>query len=102
MIDPIINGVVQALLGFTIGTVLQLTYVVSIVHRLYKKNKTQTQTTKSSILISLPAFFGVIAVLMLIAYLSPIEIEWVLFISSIIGGFFAMRIIFSRAKMGRI
>lgn len=129
MIDPIINGTVLVIFGLTLGAVLQLFGLLrrgfsGEVLRISRKqgekrrkvglrrfikesleraeqSRNAIRTMPRSAKISMIAFYGLIVVLILFVKYSPIEMRWLIFIGSVLAGFFAMDRVFARAKMGK-
>ena len=130
MIESIINGIVLVIFGLTIGSVLQLFGLLSrgfssevlrqgisrkqgekrrkaSLRRFIKESRERAEQSRKSIRtmprsakISMVAFYGLIVVLILFVKYSPIEMRWLIFIGSVLAGFFAMDSVFARAKKG--
>ena len=132
MVDTIINGTVLVIFGLTIGAVLQLFMLLSRgfsgealrqsisrkqgekrrkidLRRFIKESQEHAEQSRNAIRtmprsskISVAAFYGLIIVLILNVKYGPIEMRWSIFIGSVLAGFFAMDLVFARAKTGKI
>lgn len=132
MIDPIVNGIVLVIFGLAIGGVLQLFALLSRgfsvetsrrrvpqkegerkrvidLRSFLKESKERAEQSRRSIrtmprsaTISMAAFYGILIVFILIIKFSPIEMRWLIFLGSVLVGFFIMNNIFIRAKKGEI
>jgi hypothetical protein len=130
MINTIINGVVLAIFGLIIGAVLQLLGLMEggvssdlLRNTREKRNsigkigwkgfikeslkaaeegRKLMQTMPRSRMILLIAFYGLIAVLILIVKYGPIEMNWWILIGSISTGFVVMDFIYYKAKKGKL
>ena len=132
MIDPIINGIVLVIFGLAIGGVLQLFALLNRgfsversrrrvpqkegerkrvigLRSFLKESKERANQSRRSIrtlprsaTISMAAFYGLLIVFILIIKFSPIEMRWLIFLGSVLVGFFIMNNIFIRAKKGKI
>ncbi|HXF86462.1 MAG TPA: hypothetical protein VNK49_13850 [Anaerolineales bacterium] len=121
MISPLINTIVIAGFGFFIGIILQITINVmprkepysinfdkglqDFIDRAKKsaeESREMVRTAGSDLRIGMFAFYGLIALLILVLIYSPLAMNWPVFLLALFAGFLLFEWIFKRAKAGKI
>ena len=123
-LDPTVNGIVVFALALPLGAILYVIrllspepdrsgterrpgesvpdYVRRRVDRSAAEGREIAAVMPRSIMFMNLAFFGFIAVVVLVFALSPLEMRWLLFVSGFFLGFLSMRLIAWLARTGRI
>jgi len=123
MISPLINSIVVAGFGFLIGTVLQIAMgvmpermretnpvtfgkglrgFIDSANKNAEESREMVQAAGPGFKSAMFAFYGLIAVLILIIIYSPLVMNWTVFLLSLFTGFTLYMWIFKQAKEGKI
>ncbi len=123
MISPLINSIVIAGFGFFIGIVLQIAMsimpernreshslkfnkglqgFIDDANKSAKESREMVQTAGPAFWMSMFAFYGLIAILILIIIYSPLVMNWLVFLLALFTGFGLFEWIFTRAKAGKM
>ncbi len=122
MVDPIVNTTVIVLFGLLIGVVLQAAGALGLrdavdapgqrrrddesyadyVKRIADRGTRTALSLRPAGWVALVSFYGLIAMLIAVVIASPLYMEWLPFLGSLLASFFIADQIFSLAKAGKL
>ena len=124
IISPLINSIVIAAFGFFIGVILQIVMIVNpeksrdsittstgrrgwrgfidYAKEAAKEGRENAQNAPRQFWVAAFAFYGLIAILILVLIYSPLEMNWLVFLVASIAGFALFDSIFQKAKAGKM